>query len=249
MVQKVKCFIIENDPIALFWLQDALKGFIDIEICGFATNYEDALEGIKTLEIDLLLSDIELDNCTSFDVLESLESPPNFGIIFITSHEHYALQAIKVNAIDYITKPVTLKSLRIAINTFISNQQEKLDQLKKLLSYLDKNKTKKRIALPMKEYTELVNLEDIMYFKADVNYCIIYIKDIKPIIVSKTLKEFDLYLKDNFEFIRIHQSYLINKNYIKKIIKTKLPQVIMQDNVVLNVSRSKKTDFLKQVLD
>ena len=248
MTEIIKAYVVENDPITLLWMKNNLSEFPDVEVCGFATTKEEAIEGIQKTEPDLLLMDIELDDCTSFEVLEELNPAHDFGLVFFTSHEEYALKAIKVNAIDYLSKPVEVQDLRNAVNTFITNRAQKLGQLKKLLSYLETNKGKKRIAIPLQGYTELVDVDDIIYFKADVNYSYIYIKDLKPILVSKTLKEFDTHLSDNETFFRMHQSYLINTDHIKKIIKTKLPQVVMSNDTTLTVSRSKKAEFLAKVL-
>lgn len=245
----IKCFVIEDDPIILHWLRDTLAQFENIQVCGFASNRQEAIDGIQSTQPELLLTDIELDDCTTFDVLEALDSSFEFGIIFISSFEHYALRAIKANAIDYITKPVEEKDLRSAIDLFVKNRPQKIDQLKSLMSYLQQDKKKKRIPIPMNGYTELINLDDVFYFEANTNYCYIHIKDIKPVLVAKTLKEFERQLSNNNEFIRIHQSYMINSNHIQKIYKTKLPQVMMRNGKTLSVSKSKKAEFFERVLN
>ncbi len=247
-MDKIKCFVIEDDPIILNWLKNTLVQFQDIEVCGFASNQKDAIAGIHNTKPELLLTDIELDDCTTFDVLEALDVSLEFGIIFISSFEHYALKAIKANAIDYITKPIDPSDLRKAIDLFAKNRVEKIDQLKGLLSYLEQGKKKKRIAIPMKGYTELVHLDDVLYFEANTNYCYIHIKDLKPVLVAKTLKDFEKQLSNNSDFIRIHQSFMINANHIKKIFKSKIPQVMMSNNEVLSVSKSRKAVFFERIL-
>ena len=247
-MNKIRCFLIEDDPIILNWLKTTLANFEDIHLCGFASNKQEAIHGIQASQPELLLTDIELDDCTTFDVLELLDATLEFGIIFISSFEHYALRAIKANAIDYITKPIDAKDLRTAIDLFSKNRQQKVNQLKNLLSYLGQNKKKKRIAIPMNGYTELVNLDDVIYFEANTNYCYIHIKDVKPVLVAKTLKEFEKMLIDNNDFIRIHQSYMINSSHIKKIYKAKQPQVMMKNGEVLSVSKSRKLEFFERIL-
>lgn len=248
MTQTIKCYVIENDPVALLWMKKTLASFADVFVCGYATSKEEAIKGIKKEAPDLLLADIELDDGLSFEILEALPKSLEYGVIFITSYNQYALQALKLNAIDYITKPIDKTTLRETLDLFVANQEQKMRQLKNLLSYLDQKKEKKRIALPLEGYTELVDVDTIIYFKAEVNYCKVFIKDEKPILVSKPLKEFDNYFKENEAFFRIHQSYLINTSQISKIIKTKLPQVVMTNNDVLNVSRSNRNEFLEKIL-
>ena len=143
MSEIIRSFIVENDPITLLWMKNSLSDFPDVEICGIAKTKTEAIEGIQSTDPDLLLMDIELDDCTSFEVLEQLDPTHDFGLIFFTSHEQYALKAIKMNAIDYLSKPVSVQELRRAINTFASNRAQKLVQFKKLLSYLETNKGKK----------------------------------------------------------------------------------------------------------
>ena len=248
-MHKITCFLIEDDPIILNWLKNQLAKFSDIELCGFASNQKDAIQGIRKEKPELILADIELEDCTTFDILEQLNSSSEFGIIFISSFEHYALKAIKVNAIDYITKPIDSSALRNAIDIFTKDKKQKIQQLKSLLSYIENRSQQKRIAIPMNGYTELVNLEDIIYFEANTNYCYIHIRDTKPVLIAKTLKEFEQKLSDNSDFIRIHQSFMINANHIKKIYKAKQPQVMMQNGEVLSISKSKKASFFEKILN
>ncbi len=243
---KTSCFIIEDDVIALDWLvRTVQKEFPQLEVVGTATSVSEAVRGIQKTRPALLLTDIELDPGSSFEVLEQLDTLA-FGIIFITSFEQYALQAIKLSAIDYVSKPVDVSELRTAISKFTQNQQQQL-QIENVLAHLNRNRQPKKLAIPTEQYVELVEVASILYFKAEINYCRIFLEDQKPILVAKTLKEYDSLLADDDNFIRIHQSHLINKNKVKKIIKSKLPQVMMSNGDVLNVARAKKGDFEAQM--
>ncbi len=215
--------------------------FPSLLIVGTASNTDEAFKGIQKTLPDLILTDIELGSGTIFDVLDDLENL-EFGIIFITSYEKYAIKAIRLSAIDYLEKPIDLDQLRTAIQKFSKNNTQS-NQIKNLLAHLNLNNSVKKLAIPTENYVELIDVDSIIYIKADINYCHVYAEDLKPILVSKTLKEYDLLLSDNPSFIRIHQSFLINKNKVRKIIKTKLPQVIMSNGDTLNVSRAKKAEF------
>ncbi len=236
------CFIIEDDVLALNWLvKNVVKECPWIEIVGTATNVEDAVVGINNTKPALLLTDIELDPGSSFEVLDQLESY-EFGIIFITSFEQYALKAIKLSALDYISKPVDMDELKGAIEKFTKNRQQQ-HQIQNILAHLNFNRQPKKLAIPTEQFVELVDVTSILYFKAEVNYCRIFFEDQKPILVSKTLKEYDTLLSNDTNFVRIHKSHLINKNKVKKIIKARLPQVMMYNGDVLDVSRAKKSTF------
>ena len=80
-------------------------------------------------------------------------------------------------------------------------------------------------------------------------YCYIHIREAKPVLVAKTLKEFEQKLSDHSDFIRIHQSYMINAHHIKKIYKAKQPQVMMQNGEVLSISKSRKMEFFEKILN
>lgn len=247
MENKIKCFIVEKDPVLLFQIKKILIGFEDIEICGFATSKNSAIDNILKQKPTIVIAGIELDDCTFFEILDSTQSQVNFKIIFLASDETHALDAVRVNADDYIMKPLDADYFSRTFKTSLDIVKNDLNRAKKN-NLIQQSETKKRIAIPMKEYTEFINVEDIIYFQADINYCYIYLKDKKPILVSKTLKNFDVNLVDNNEFIRIHQSYLININHIKRIIKTRLPQVAMSNGAILSVSRGRKSEFVKHVL-
>jgi two-component system LytT family response regulator len=104
-----------------------------------------------------------------------------------------------------------------------------------------------KITIQVKEAKEILDLDDVLYFVADINYTRIHIKGEKSFLVSKTLKVFEKKLIGNKNFCRIHQSHMINKCHIRLVNRASLPLVTMSNEVVLNVSRSKKKLFLDAI--
>ena len=244
----IKCILIENDSAEMMWLSTLVDSMNkELEVMGRFATVQDALLFLSTHRIDLMISDVELDDGTIFDLLGGLTTV-DFGLILTTSHEEYAIKAVKSSALDYITKPVDAESLGMAIDKFKEQSFAQIKVKTLLQSYQENNKVRK-IAVAVENCVHLLNTSEILYFKADINYCNIHIEKARPILVSKTLKEFDLLLSNHSDFLRIHQSYLVNTSKIKKVIKTKSPQVIMNNGDVLYVSRSKKHEFETAVLN
>lgn len=247
-MDKIKCFIIEDDPIILDWMENTItSNFPKIDLCGSAQDVENAVSGIDKLKPNLLLSDIELGSESAFDILNKT-TYKEYHTIFITSYEGFAIDAFKVKAYDYLTKPVSLETLTRALDNFHEFWSDK-NQSKIVESLLNIKSGKQKIAFHHNGFIELTNIEDIIYFQADENYCTVHIHEKKPMVISKPLKFYAEKLNDNVDFMRIHQSFLINTDRIEKVIMTKLPQVVMSNGKTLSVSRSNKAAFVNKIME
>lgn len=170
---------------------------------------------------------------TGFDLLNTL---PNrtFKVIFTTASSAHALQAIKAHAEDYILKPIDIQELKQAINLCELHIKQLTPAYKKLL-------------LPTASGHELVDVHDIMYITANDNYCTVHTaSNNKKTLVSKTLKQYEALLC-NSGFYRIHQSHIVNLNYVDKYLKGRGGYVKLKTGIVLDVSIRKKSDFLKEL--
>lgn len=215
-----------------------------ISIAGEAGSVKQGVDLIYKERPDLLFLDIKLADGTAFNILEELKDY-NFHIIFITAYDHYAIQAIQHSAIDYLLKPIDAelfckavdKVNRISLNIGLLTKQIKI--------LLENRNDFNRIALPTLEGFRFVNLDDIICCQSDSNYTWFFMKNSEKILVTRTLKEYEETLSDNY-FIRIHQSYLINIRYVEKYIKGEGGSVIMADGSEVPVSKRKKEYFLKK---
>ncbi len=217
----------------------------NVNISGEASSVEEGLDCISKKQPDLLLLDVELSDGTSFDLLNQIINP-NFQIIFITAFDKYAIQAIRHSAIDYILKPVNPDLFKKAVIKAI-NLIENNDQIAKQVKILlDNRNSFNRMALPTIDGLRFINISDILYLKSEANYTWFLLNNNEKILVTKTLKEFDETLSEN-TFVRIHQSYLININYVEKYIKGQGGSVIMTNGTELLVSRRKKEHFINTI--
>ena len=218
--------------------------FQDISIAGEASNVEEAIEGLKKQEPDILFLDIEMHNATGFDLLKQLDKK-NFQIIFVTAHDEYALKAFRFNAIDYLLKPIILSELKDAIHKVREKRFTSDDQLENITRFINNpKKTLDKIAVPTSDGFVLVPLNDIIYCHANGNYTEFHLVNSKQLLSSYTLKQYHDLLTDH-HFFRTHRSYLINLAYVKMYRRGEGGTAIMQDGSEVEISKQNKEAFLQ----
>ncbi|MCG1036934.1 LytR/AlgR family response regulator transcription factor [Polaribacter sargassicola] len=242
--------VVEDNVLALEMLvNDITKYHKEIKIIATAKSVIEAAKKLQNKQPDILFLDIMLGDGTGFDLLEIF---PNLTskIIFVTASDAYAIRAFKFAAIDYILKPYSNEDLEKSIHKAkqqIEPQKEQLNILKQAVT--QPKDSLKRISLYTQDKIIVVNIEDIIRCKSDNNYTTFYLKNNTKILVSKTLKYYADMLKE-FNFLRVHQSHLINKSQIKEFIKSDGGYLILNDNSNIPVSVRKKAeviDFLKTI--
>ncbi|PLX21112.1 MAG: DNA-binding response regulator [Salinivirgaceae bacterium] len=239
----LKSIIIDDEIASIESLEFYLHSIdSNVNIVGKALNIQEAETLINQKKPDLVFLDIEMPNGNGFDLLDKFDTI-DFHIIFITAFNQYAIKAFKYAAIDYILKPVDVVNLQNAINRVKklteSNFSNKYPALKHNLS----EEKPKRLALATQESIEIVLTQNIVQFEADGNYTTVRILDRAPIIVSKSLGEYEEILKED-TFYRCHKSHLINLQQIQKVIKNQ-NQIIMVDETKAIISRRRKQDFFE----
>lgn len=238
-------------------LREGMKALLsryapEIRILGEAENVSDAVLVIDRLNPQVVFLDIQLADGTGFDILEKLTEKNGkieSQVVFITAHEQYAIKAFRFSALDFLLKPVDPEELQKVIEK-IKNTVQKNDTFSHIDLLLENIRKKvdnfKRIALSTTDGIHLFDVSDIIRCESTDNYTTFHIKNSKPILISKTLKEYEELLSEQ-GFERIHQSHLINLAYLKSYIKKDGGYVIMSDNSNLPVSQRKK-DRLQELI-
>ena len=220
----------------------------EIHIVAECENGEEGIAAIESHKPDIVFLDVEMPRMNGFVMLQKLIYR-NFELIFTTAYDHYAIQAIRCSALDYLVKPIEVKTLLEAIEKAKLRRRSDTagQRIENLIHNLveDKNQPR-RIGIPSQEEVEFVDIPDIIYLEAESNYTSIYVIPDKKLFVSKTLKEFEELLPPT-TFIRIHHSYLINKQHVHKYLRGEGGQVIMRNGKCLDVSRRKKEEFLRAI--
>ena len=217
----------------------------DIDIIGEAESVKTGIIAIEKLQPQVIFLDIHLSDGTGFDVLERVKKTNGkiaSHIVFITAHEKYAVKAFKFSALDFILKPIDPEELQNTIVKIkeISSSIKSFDHIDLLLENIRKKVDNfKRIALSTSDGIHLFEVADIIRLEAKGNYTEFFIKNNKPVLISKTLKEYDEMLTEQ-GFERIHQSHLINLSFLKSYIKTDGGYVIMADNTNIPIAQSKR---------
>ncbi len=244
----MKVIIIDDDNRVLNIISNLITtGFTDIEIVATAGDIKEGYHSINEHKPDLVFLDINLPDGTGFDLLKKIQTI-DFRIIFITAYEEYAVQAIKVSALDYILKPVDAEELYEAVNKArkIINEEEEQLKINNLINNIKGEKVPKHLVLHTSECLHFVNIDEIIRCEADSNYTFFYLTGNRKILVSKTIKEFADLLQHS-GFLRVHQSHLINTAFLDKYIKSEGGYLQMKDNSNIPIALNRKQEILKKL--
>lgn len=238
-------------------LRSGLKSMLDIyapeiDIIGEADSVKTGVLILQALQPQVVFMDIQLGDGNGFDILEQLASKNGKStshIVFVTAYQEYAIKAFRFSALDFLLKPIDPEELEKVIGK-IKQVVAKKDNYAHIDLLLENIRKKvdhfKRIALSTADGIHLFEISDIIRCESEDNYTKFYLKNNKPVLISKTLKEYEELLTEH-GFERIHQSHLINLAYLKSYIKKDGGYVVMSDNSNLPISQRKK-DRLQELL-
>ena len=209
---------------------------------------EDALNIIPEWQPNLLMLDIEMPNMNGFDLLNRVGNS-DFDVVFTTAYDKYAIKAIRFSALDYLLKPVDIAELQNAINKHIIKKFQPSQVQQMLVSNLinnlqQKDQTGFKLALSTTEGVFFFIPSEIIRLEGESNYTRFHFASQKPMLVSRTLKEYEDILAEH-DFIRAHKSHLVNKKFVKHLDKEGL--LWLTDGSHIVVSRRKKEEVLKEL--
>lgn len=246
----IKTVIIDDENSASEFLEKMLQRYFPNKfyVCSLSESIDDAVVAIETYQPDLVFLDIQMPNKNGFELFKEVKEI-NFEVIFTTAHSEYAIEAIKRSALDYLLKPINYIDLLGAVTRF-ENKSKKESQQKQfnvLLENIDTGDVAhKKLAISTETGIEFVKFNSIVYLEAQNNYTKINLLDGTTIIASKTLKSFDELLPSEL-FFRIHKSYLINMNFVKRFFKIDDFLVELTTGEKLPLSYRKKNEFISAI--
>lgn len=234
----IKAVIIDDIQEAVDVLTEDLKHFCkNIQVVGSANGVVEGAKVIRETKPNLVFLDIQMPDGTGFDLLEIL-GDVDFKLIFTTASDEYAVKAFKFSAIDYLLKPIDPDDLVQAVE-----KMEQQNGLNTRLNVLKENlNAPKKMALNTVDKIHIVELDDVVRLESEINYTKFYFKDQSKLMVTKTLKEFDKMLGGK-QFVRVHQSHLINVDFIKEYSKQSM-SVVLKDGSEIPVSTRKKATLM-----
>lgn len=239
--------LIEDSPDAEEKLRFLLTKYCagSVRLAASANSGKSGIAAIAEHRPDLVLLDIELGDMTAFEMLERIE-PVDFQVIFTTSHDHYAIKAIRFSAVDYLLKPIGREDLLAAVARAAQSPgrllREQVSQLSS--SFSAKSTLPEKIALTTAEGLVFVKIADIVRCESDRMYTVVTMTDGKQIVVSKPMGQLGEIL-DGHGFFRVHNSHIVNMNHIRQFVRSDGGYVVMDDGATVSVARNRKDEFLE----
>ncbi|MEJ1237160.1 LytTR family DNA-binding domain-containing protein [Chryseolinea sp. T2] len=243
----IRCILVDDEAKNLENLKILLQDFCqNVEVLALCQTVDEALVAIRSHRPDVVFLDIQMQRETGFDLLTRVDHV-DFDVIFITAYSEYAIKAFRFSAIDYLLKPIDIEELKRALTKVEKKSNNDMaGRLEQLFQNLkSKNGNAHKIAIPIADGLVFVNIETILYCEASSNYTQIFLNDGKKYVVSRTLKEYEELLSEH-DFFRIHNSFVINLNAIKKYVRGDGGYVVMNNDATLDVSKRRKEAFLER---
>ena len=217
----MKVIIIEDEKPSARRLQRMLEG-LNVKTDVLLHSVEESIEWFKNnSHPDLIFLDIQLSDGLSFEIFENIEIKS--AIIFTTAYDEYALQAFKLNSIDYLLKPIDEDELKIAVKKYKDRLPKQypvsldFNDIKKLLVNPIEREYKKRFSVKVGQHIKLVNIDDIECFYSENKGTYLHTKDGRNYLIDLTLEQLENELEPHV-FYRINRKFFVNINAIKDII-------------------------------
>lgn len=222
----------------------------DVNVLGLCHSGKEGIEKIKLLKPEIIFLDVDMPGMSGFEMLSKIDDK-YFEIIFTTAYDEYAIKAFKVNATDYLLKPIDADDLTNAIAKVKERFNKKNDstvlKIEALLQTLKPEKvTIARLPINTNEGIIFVPFDEVQYLIASSNYTDIFLMNGKKYTATKTLKDFEDTLPKNI-FYRIHNAHMVNIKHVVKYVRGDGGYVVMKNGESLEVSRRKKVEFLEKL--
>lgn len=238
----MKAIIVDDEERARDVLSNLIHRFcVGVNVVASCENLLDAVEAINLHNPDMVFLDIEMPQYAGYEIVRFFEHT-NFGIIFTTAYEQYAIKAFELAAIDYLLKPIDIERLKQAVSRVQLHKykEDKIAQLS-ILNNVFEDQNFQKIVITDKGQQKIITISTIIAIEAKESYCIIYTTESKYL-VSKNLKHFETLLERISFFFRVHKSWLINISKVQTYSKSHL-SIILSNGLITKLSKYKKAEF------
>jgi two-component system LytT family response regulator len=252
MTAVISAILVDDEERSRRVLRNLLKNYFpEVNIVGEAADVEEAYNLVNTVKPNLVFLDIQMPGGDGFWLLKRWDELP-FDVIFVTSFDQHAIEAIKYSALYYLLKPIQVHELKMALGKALTSaERRRANQLQivSLLDNLDASADDKKVAVHIQDKVRLLNVKQIMYIEVDDHYSNIKMLNGEKFTAAKSLNYFEELLSANKDFMRIHKSSLINVGYIKEYSKGEPCILTMVDGKQFEVARRKKQEILERLKD
>ena len=236
--------IVDDERLSRNYIKDLLEEFMPDATVLETRSAEGAQAILSEGAVDVLLLDIKMPGMDGFELLQSLNEK-NFELIFITAHSHYAIQAIRQDACDYLLKPVKKTDFRDMLFRVIERREKAKERIHNKSSATD-NYLEQKLTINHQQGTNFIRLKDILYLKANNTYTTLYLVTGQKITTSKPINRFEASLSSDW-FFRIHKSFIINTSHFKEYLSANGNFAVMNNGDRLYISRYRLAAFLEKM--
>jgi len=248
MEKRYKTLVLDDDRQISLLLENLItKKIPKLDIVGIGDSVAKSLELIESTKPDLVFMDIGFPDGDGFSIIDQAKYS-DYEVIFITSHDQFAMKAFEYSALHYLKKPIIPKDVFEAVDRFLDAKEEdsialKLKKIKESLLH-----DEPKLIIPSSEGLHIVKINDIIRCEASDVYTYFHLLTGKTLIASKSLNNYEKLLSD-INFVRIHSKHLINLRYVTQYIKGKGGYVVLEQGHEVEVSIRKKMDFMNKLKD
>jgi two-component system LytT family response regulator len=244
----VKALIVDDETTAIKTLSLMIQHYIpEITALKATTDPYEGLLLLKSFQPKLLFMDIQMPLMSGFEFLKQVPVI-DFSIIFTTAHDEYAIDAIRLSALDYLLKPIAADELHNAFQRFLQKQtgnQANEPLYQNFMHNLNvKDRKDFKLALPTLKGTFFYKPEEIIRLEGEGNYTKFYFTDKTFLLTTYTMKNYEDILI-NYDFLRVHKSHLVNKEHIVNY--TADGMLTMSDHSRVEISRRRKADVIAEL--
>jgi DNA-binding LytR/AlgR family response regulator len=227
----IRCIAIDDEPLALKQIADYINKTPFLELAGTCDSALQAIEVLDKTLVDLMFVDINMPDLSGMEFVKTLENPPL--VVFVTAYSEYALEGFRVDAIDYLLKPVSYSDFLKSAN--------------KVKAWFDALQTKPAEVTSNKEFLFIkseykilrINFDDIKYIEAMSEYIRIHLINAKPVMTQLRMKSIEDQLPED-RFMRVHRSFIVSLSKISVIERNR---IVFDGNVYIPVSEQYKNKF------
>ena len=250
----IRTLIIDSESESLEKITIQIKNFCpQIEVLSVCADAQSGINAIKTYKPDLVFLDIEMPEISGLEMLQTYDEI-DFGVIFIATSNQFAMDAIKLNAVDYLLKPLDKNDLINAVKKAEEklNNDKDMERFKAMVGMMEgrqkwKNSNQSQtIALPTFDSIIYEQLENIINIEAQKSYCIFHFYGGATILISKNIGTYEELLSP-FDFMRGHRSHIVNLNKVHEFRRIDGGILILKNGKCIDISRNKKEEVLKRL--
>lgn len=226
----IRCIAIDDEPLALRQMVSYINKTPFLEIIGQFDNSLPALSFLQENDVDLMFLDINMPDINGMDFFKSLSNPPK--VIFTTAYSEYAVEGFKVDAVDYLLKP-------IGYSDFLKAAQKASDRIQPMTDDSEIKSDDKYLFIKSEYKILKINLDDIKYIESMREYLRIHIENQTPVMALMSMKKMEQFLPKK-DFMRVHRSYIVQLNKITTIERNR---IVFDKKVYIPISEQYKEKF------